>query len=187
MKPSLSQRGASSLWIVLLTAASTVTTLALACATPFPALAALAAVHMRRKDGILLMLVAWLASQIVGFGILGYPHDIGTLGWGTTLAVAAIGSALAAHAALAGLSARPRAVRLMIAYVAAFAAFKAVVFLGSLGLGGTATVLAPALMAEQFVRNGAVLIGLLALYQGLVAMGMPSARQAGAGMKREPG
>ena len=49
---ALSDRGASALWVSLLTAASTTATLALACATPFPALAALAAVHMRRRDGV---------------------------------------------------------------------------------------------------------------------------------------
>jgi hypothetical protein len=37
---ALSNRSASMLWISLLTAASTGTTLLLACATPFPALAA---------------------------------------------------------------------------------------------------------------------------------------------------
>jgi len=35
--------GASALWVSLLTAASMSTTLVLACATPFPSLAALAA------------------------------------------------------------------------------------------------------------------------------------------------
>ena len=49
-----SNRGASALWVTLLTAASSVTTLALGCATPFPSLAALAAVHMRRRDGLAL-------------------------------------------------------------------------------------------------------------------------------------
>ena len=80
MRHLISARGASTLWISLLTAASTGTTLLLACATPFPALAALSAVHMRPRDGIALMMLAWAASQAVGFGLLGYPHDPATLG-----------------------------------------------------------------------------------------------------------
>jgi hypothetical protein len=176
MKPNPSPPGASTLWIALLTGASTAATLIAACATPFPALAALAAVHMRRRDGIALMLVAWLASQIVGFGLRGFPHGIGTLGWAATLAVAATISVAAGHAALAVCGKRPIAARLAVAYLAAFAAYKAAVLAGSLALGGGASALAPALMAEQFFRNGAILIGLLAAYHGLVAAGMPSAR-----------
>lgn len=170
-----STRNASALWIILLTAASTITTLALACATPFPALAALAAVHMRRSDGIGLMFVAWAASQIVGFGMLGYPHDAGTIGWGLALAAAAIGSVWAAYALLEKVEAPSAIARLAIAYGVAFVAFKAIVLFCALGLGGVKTASAPALLAGQFVRNGAILIGLLALYRGLVAIGVPAA------------
>lgn len=49
---SSSENRASTLWTTLLTAASTATTFMLACATPFPALAALTSVHMRRHDGM---------------------------------------------------------------------------------------------------------------------------------------
>ena len=112
---ALSQRGASALWVALLTAASTATTLALACATPFPSLAALAAVHMRRRDGIALMLLAWAASQFVGFFLLGYPRDGSTLAWGAGLGTAAVGSALAAYAALRALEYRSVAARLSLA------------------------------------------------------------------------
>lgn len=170
-----SVRGASTLWIMLLTAASTLTTLALACATPFPALAALAASYMRRRDGVALMLAAWAASQAVGFGLLGYVCDRGTLGWGAALAIAAPVSALAAYAAMARLTVRSPALRLGIAYAAAFIAFKAVVALFALWLGGFAMLTAPGLAASQFLRNGAILIGLLVLYRGLVALGAPPA------------
>jgi hypothetical protein len=172
---SLSPRSASTLWIVLLTAASTLTTWALACATPFPALAALAAVHMRRRDGITLMLIAWAASQIVGFGLLGYPHDPVTIGWGIALGVAATGSAWTAYAALDQVRRIPVAGRLALAYGVGFAAFKAIVLLFAFGLGGVAIASAPGLLANQFVRNGAILIGLWALYGGLTAIGVPAA------------
>lgn len=175
---SISDRGASMLWISLLTAASTGTTLLLACATPFPALAALAAVHMRPRDGIALMLLAWAASQAVGFGLLRYPHDPLTLGWGVALATAAVGSALAGYAALDRLGARPVAARLAAAYAAGFLAFKAVIALWALALGGLHTATEPSLLAEQFVRNGAILAGLYLLYRILVAAGVPAAPRA---------
>ena len=47
MTSMVSNRSASTLWIMLLTLVSTVATLALACATPYAALAALAATRMR--------------------------------------------------------------------------------------------------------------------------------------------
>lgn len=174
---ALSQRGTSALWVSLLTAASTATTLALSCATPFPALAALAAVHMRRRDGALLMLLAWAASQFVGFVLLGYPRDGSTLAWGAGLCTAAVGAMLASHAALRALPHRPVAARLGLAYAAGFTAFKAVILGWALVLGGLHAVMAPALLAGQFVRNGAILIGLYALYRALVAAGVPAPPQ----------
>lgn len=177
MTNDMPARGASTLWILLLTVASTVTTLVLACATPFPALAALAALHMNRRDGVLLMLATWVASQAVGFGMLHYPHDATTLGWAVALGTAAVASALAAGS-IAGRLSSAFPVRLAFAYVAGFVAFKAIVFLWSLGLGGAATALSPSIMANQFLRNGAILIGLLVLYRTLVALGVPAAPPA---------
>ncbi len=169
---ALSNRGASALWVSLLTAASMATTLALGCATPFPSLAALAAVHMRRRDGLALMLLAWAASQAIGFALLGYPRDGSTLAWGAALGTAAAGSAFAAHAALRALTYRSVAARLGLAYAAGFAAFKAVILGCALVLGGLHTAMAPDLLAEQFVRNGAILAGLYLLYRLLVAAGV---------------
>lgn len=177
---ALSQRGAGALWVSLLAAASMVTTLALGCATPFPSLAALAAVHMRRREGIALMLLAWATSQCVGFFLLGYPRDASTLAWGVGLGTAAVGSALASHAALRALDYRSVAARLTLAYAAGFTAFKGIILLWAIALGGLHTAMAPDLLVEQFVRNGAVLIGLYALYRALVAAGVPAPPQTAA-------
>lgn len=169
----LPDHGASALWVLLLTAASTITTLALACATPFPALAALAATQMRARDGVALILVAWAASQAVGFGLLGYPHDPRTLLWGAALGLAAVASVGAARATLP--LAQPGAARLVAAFLLAGLAFKAVVALAALALGGLDIALSPAVAARQFVRDGAVLVALLLLYRGLVSAGLPPA------------
>lgn len=171
---ALSDRGASALWVALLTAASTATTLVLACATPFPSLAALAAVHMRRRDGLLLMLLAWAASQFIGFFILGYPRDGSTLAWGAGLATAAVGSALASYTALRLAGYRSVAAQVGLAYAAGFTAFKGIILLWALVLGGLHTAMAPDLLVEQFLRNGAILIGLYALYRLLVFVGVPA-------------
>ena len=170
-----STRQASTLWIMLLTLASTATTLVFACATPFPALAALAAVHMRRSDGVWLMIAAWVASQGIGFCLKGYPTDPNTIAWGVAIGTAAIASALAASGAVAALRTRPLAMRLAGAYLAGFVAFKAAILLWSFGLGGADAALSLEVFARQFVRNAAILAGLYALYRGLVAAGVPAA------------
>ena len=173
---SSSENRTSTLWIVLLTAASTATTFVLACATSFPGLAALAAVHMRRRDSIVMMLLAWLASQLVGFCFLDYPRTATTFAWGIALAMAAVAAALGASTAFSRMKFRSTGGRLTLAYGAAFVAFKAVILLWALGLGGLESVTDPMITARQLVRDGAILIGLFALYRGLVALGVPAAQ-----------
>lgn len=170
---SASQR-ASTLWIMILTLASTATTLALACATPFPALAALTALHMRRSDGIALALAAWAVSQAVGFGLLDYPRDASTAMWGVAIGAAAVAGAFAAHRAadMRG----PFALRLGAAYLAALAAFKLVILAVTLIKGDPCTAFTAEILGRQLVRNAAILVGLLALYRGLTAVGVPAAR-----------
>ena len=95
-------------------------------------------------------------------------------------AVTAVGSALASHAALGALGYRSVAARLGLAYAAGFAAFKAIILGWALVLGGLHTAMVPDLIAEQFVRNAAILIGLYALYRTLVAAGVPAPPRAAA-------
>lgn len=166
---------ASTLWIMLLTLASTATTLVLACATPFTALAALAATQMRARDGVLLMLAVWAASQLVGFCVLDYPHDARTIAWGIALGMAAIACVIAARLVVDRMPGRSTFLQLAIAYLVASIAFKLVILLWSFGLGGVATTLSPSINARQLVRNCAILVGLYALYRALVAIGVPAA------------
>ncbi|MDO6413341.1 hypothetical protein Q4F19_03005 [Sphingomonas sp. BIUV-7] len=167
-------RDGSLLWILLLSAASVAGSWALACATPFAALAALAATRMGRRDGLLLMAVAWFASQAVGFGIHHYSHSSKTLMWGGAIGTAAIVSLLAARWA----ERRARggsALQLGAAYLGAVAGYKGMLVLWSLVLGGIGIALSPTYFAQGFVRDGAILLALLLLYRGLVAIGVPAA------------
>lgn len=173
----MTQARASTLWIMLLTLASMATSFALACTAPVAALAALAAVHMRPRDGIALALAAWGANQAVGFLVLHYPHDPKTLLWAVGLGTAAAGSAIGAYAALGRLSIQSTAAKLAIAYVAAFVAGKLVTLCWAAVLGGVAITLHPGYSFDQFVRNGTILIGLYAFYRLLVALGVPAPRQ----------
>lgn len=167
---------ATTLWIVLLTAASMTSTWALACMTPFAALAALAATHLRRRDGAALMIVTWGVSQAVGFGVLHYPHDASTIEWGGALGLAALGAVGGAYAALAATRAEGLAPRLVIAFASAFVAFKAILLVADVVLGGAfASTIAPGLLAVQIPREAGITVALLVLYRGLTALGVPAA------------
>src|SRR5437667_9327199 len=62
-----------AVWIALLVVASAAYSLAIACATPFAAFAAIAALTVPRRDALLLIGLVWFANQAVGFGMLHYP------------------------------------------------------------------------------------------------------------------
>lgn len=170
----LSERGASTLWIVLITAASAVTSLALACATPFAALAAIGALYLRRRDGVAMVVLAWIVSHTIGFGLLHYPHDPRTLTWAVGVGCAAVAAALAAYPIHSLLKDRPLPLRMAATYVAAFIGFKVVILLFSLGLGSGAAALSTSVITRQFLRDGAILLALVALYHVLIAIGLPA-------------
>ncbi|HLZ78211.1 MAG TPA: hypothetical protein VKQ09_02635 [Sphingomonas sp.] len=168
------QQDGSTLWVALFTAASALTTAVLACATPFPALAALGAAHLKRSHGVALMLLAWTVSQVVGFGLRHYPHDLKTIGWAAVLGLASIVALFGASWATRSLAPRAIVARLTLGYGTGFVAFKLTVLAGALLLGGAATTLAPALLLHQFVRDGLILVGLELVYRLLRGVGVPA-------------
>ncbi|WP_129586295.1 hypothetical protein [Sphingomonas montana] len=175
MTNPLSGDQTSGLWVLLLTVASTVTTLAFACATPFPALAAIAAVYLRPRAAVPLMIAAWVVSQVIGFGFKGYPQDADTLLTGCAIGGAAVASALAALLAAKATTGRSTPIRLAATYVAGFVAFKLAIALSVPLIGHADAALSVEIMVRQFVRNAAILVGLVALYRVLTAVGVPAA------------
>jgi hypothetical protein len=79
-----------ALWIALITVGSIGFSFALACATPFAALATLAALNMPRRDLLALVGVAWLANHIIGYGFLAYPQTWDSFAWGGAIGIAAL-------------------------------------------------------------------------------------------------
>ena len=68
-----STRAVNALWIVLIVTSGTCLSTFFACATPFAALATLAALKLGRRDAITVIGLVWLANQVIGYGFLGYP------------------------------------------------------------------------------------------------------------------
>lgn len=167
------------LWVALLTAASAATTLVLACATPFAALAAIAATRLPARDGAALIVAAWAVSQAIGFGLLGYPRDPVTIAWGGAMLSAVLAALVVARHAAAAIT-TGGALRLATAYGAGFLAYKLVLFGWSLLLGGVHTAASPYWTARQFGQEAVILAGLVALYHLLVRLGVPAAHRAAA-------
>jgi hypothetical protein len=122
------------IWIGFLTVATLLATGVLACAVPFAALAALAALDTEHNDGPLLVGAVWLANQVYGFAVLGYPMEAQALGWGLFMGVGAIAGYYAARAAVSGLSPYGPVPMLLGSLLVAFLAYEAALFVGTLAL-----------------------------------------------------
>ena len=123
-------------WATFLVAASAVGSLVFACATPFAALAAVAAITLPLRAALLATAGVWLANQAMGYGLLAYPVDANSLSWGVALGVAAVAATAAASAVVSGLRDRAEPGRWVAGLAAAFAAQQGVLFAASLILGG---------------------------------------------------
>lgn len=153
-----------SLWIGVLVIASILFSWAFACAAPFAAFAAAAALTMARRDGLALIAAGWVANQAVGFALLGYPADATTLAWGAVLAVAAIAATLVAQLCATRLSELPGLARAGATLIAAYMAYEVVLVAVTPVLGGIESF-APAIVAQVFALNAFGFVGLFALTQ----------------------
>jgi hypothetical protein len=160
------------LWILLLTAASVFVTLGMACATPFAALAALAALHMSRRDGLALVGIAWLADQAVGYGLLQYPRTAGSVAWGVILGVAAVVALLAARVLAERLRARGLLGAGAAAFAGAFVAYQAVLVASTATLPSGAEALSLPVVGWVLRVNLLSLAGLLILYRLALWIGL---------------
>jgi len=168
------------LWIGGLTLASALFRLALACATPFAALAPLAALHMRQRDAVSLIGAAWLANQIVGYGILHYPRTVDSFGWGIAIGAAAVLGLAVAR----GLARRVRrggsVVLTATAFIGAFIAYEAALYLASYVLPGSDDAFSRPIIRWLLEINGLAMAGLLALHRLAVTIGLVARRPIGA-------
>jgi hypothetical protein len=163
-----------SLWIVLLTGATIVGSFIFACATPFPALGALAALFIRRRDAFVLTAINWLANQAIGYGFLRYPQNFDSFAWGGVIGL----SALAATAAAIGMrSLAGRAgwvARTVACFLTAFVAYELALFAATAflsdGGGFTAKVVVYVLEVNGFAFAGLLVLQGIGLSTGVAAL-----------------
>ncbi len=79
-----------TLWLVILAAATIGGSLIFACAMPFAALAALAAIFLPKRDGLVLIIGTFAANQCIGYGLLDYPRTWDSFAWGAVIGVSAL-------------------------------------------------------------------------------------------------
>jgi hypothetical protein len=148
------------LWLALLIAASVGFTLGFACAVPFAAFGAIAALSLPRRDALLLTLALWLVNQVIGFTMLHYPWDGTTLIWGAVLGAVALLCTAAAQVASRG---RGIIAGSLTGFLAAFVVYEGSLYIVSAAaLGGTEDSTA-AIVQRILEINAVAFIGLTIL------------------------
>ena len=156
-------------WATFLVAASAIGSLVFACATPFAAVAAVAAMTLPLRAAVVVSTGVWLANQAVGFGLLAYPVDFTSLAWGAALGAAALAATFAAWAASVRLDDQAGPVRWVAAFAAALLVHQGVLFAASLVLGGGEGFTVPA-VGGIAVLNAVWAVGLALVCRALAVV-----------------
>lgn len=171
---SITPAAATALWIALIAALCVGGSTVFACAAPFAAIGALAAAKMERLSGLMLVLVAWIANQAVGFGLLDYPHTATTYAWGGAIGLGAlVGFGAARVIVEAG---KPPALSLVLGFITAFVAYQTTLYAASFALGGSDYAFSGEVVWYVLKVNVLSFAGLLILQR--LAATLPSLRPA---------
>jgi len=153
-------------WIAVLTAAAILFSFAFACATPFPALAALAALHLRKSDALALTGIAWVANQAIGYGLLGYPQTLDSFAWGGVIGVSAFAATAAAFGAESFTRRAGRLVAATVSFAAAFTVYESALYSATVFLSSMPEAFSVAVVMYILRVNAFAFIA-LSLVQGL--------------------
>lgn len=149
------------LWVALIAALSVGGSYVYACAAPFAAIGALAARKMDLATGLTLVVLAWIANQIVGYGLLGYPQTANSFAWGGAIGLGAVAALFAAR--MIGNLGWGTVVATIASFAVAFIAYEVTLYLASFGLGGS-DVFSFDIVARILGINAVAFAGILALY-----------------------
>jgi hypothetical protein len=169
----------TGLWIALVAMAGIVFSLALACVTPFAAIATVAGSFLTRRAAIALTIFAWLANQAVGYLVLDYPTTWDSYAWGLAIGFAALAS-LAAVIALRA-TVQSAVVTVFVGFLAAFAAYELLLFAVTAVLPSGEGAFSFQVVLQILWTNALALVGLLALHWCAVWFGLLASRRQTAG------
>jgi hypothetical protein len=161
-----------TVWIAVLVLAAIGSSVVFACATPFSALAALAALYRNPRDALIVTGITWVANQTIGFGFLHYPDTWDTIAWGIAIGAAAmIATALAAGI---GNALRPSGLvlTLLASFAAAFVACEIALYAATLLLPSDSSAFSLAVVLYILKINVVAFGGLLILQFAGVQIGL---------------
>jgi hypothetical protein len=161
-----------ALWVALVVAGSIGFSFALACATPFAALATLAVLNTPRRDLFALVGVAWLANQIMGYGFLAYPQTWDSFAWGGAIGIAVALAAVGAIAVANRLAYWGSARIIVAAFLAAFGLYELALYAASFVLPGSDAAFSLPVIWRIFYVNAIALAGLLVAHRLAMTAGL---------------
>ena len=127
-------------WSAMLAATTIGGTVVIGCMMPFAAIAAIAALALPRRTGMVAVMVCWLGNQVIGFGLLGFPWDAATFGAGLSL----LAASLLGWGVAGGVSRRLGAGGgALLVFVAAFLVYEAALLAYAAALGDLAMFAPP--------------------------------------------
>jgi hypothetical protein len=178
IQPIDDRRGRRTAYIAVLAMVTIVASFIFACATPFPALATLAALHMNRRDAFILTAVIWGANQIVGYAFLHYPQTWDSFGWGIAIGA---GAMIATSLAIG----TEKAVRpygwtaaMLASFASAFAAYEIALYAATTVLPSDPSAFALAVVLYVLKVNAIACGGLLVLQYAGTRIGLALPRHA---------
>ena len=152
-------------WLALLVVAISAFSFVAACATPFAAFAAVAALTLSRGDAFRITVALWLADQIVGYAIHGYPRTPESFAWGVAIGAAALLATWTARWVVTRLQAAAPLTRAVLALLGAFAVYEATLLVVAVsGPGGTESFTL-GIVIRILAVNAAAFIGLYGLHR----------------------
>lgn len=153
----------TGVWPAALALTTLIGSLAVACMMPFVGVAVVAAATIPRSRALLTVGTLWLANQLIGFTLLGYPTTGYSLAWGVAIGVAAM---LALYGAQRMMATDRDARHIVSAFALSFLVFEGVLLLFALVVGGTETF-TPAIVGAIFLNDALWCAGLFLLREML--------------------
>lgn len=158
----------TAIWIALIAGLTVIGSYGYACAAPLAAVAALAALKMERTDGLILVGLAWVINQAVGFLLLSYPHTTESYLWGAAIGFAAFVGYFAARAATRANV--PAIAGWVITFLVAFAGYQAALYVGGWTFTDPSSGFTAEVVGEVFAINAVAYAGFALVYLAAVAL-----------------
>jgi hypothetical protein len=164
------------MWVAVIAVASVALSLQLQCVLPFAALAAIGVMEMRRSEALTLVGLAWAINQVLGYTVLGYPHDANSYSWGAMIGVGAVAAVFAGEATRNALTSWSYPVKAAAVLVMAYAVYEAVLFAARIVLPASDLAFSAKIVAEYGLVNAVAFASLVAVHWIVTQAGLTERR-----------